>query len=65
MKFPKHRANCYVVVRIYGHDTAICGVFPTVDGADAFRDACAQEWKDKGLPLDVDFDVELATYYDA
>lgn len=65
MKFPKHRSNCYVVVRIFGHDTVVCGVFPTADGADAFRDACAQEWKDKNLPVDVDFDVELATYYDA
>ena len=75
MKFPKHRANCYIVERhIYklhsDKDTyAVLGVFPTYDGADAFKDACKQEWKDKGL-LDetnylVEFQVNLSTFYDA
>jgi hypothetical protein len=37
MKFPKHRANCYVVVRYLGDNTTVCGVFPTYDGADAYK----------------------------
>lgn len=65
MKFPKHRSNCFAVVRVLGDNTAICGVFPTPEGADAFCGACKQEWEDKKLPMNATFEVVLATYYDA
>jgi hypothetical protein len=53
------------VVRVLGDKTAICGVFPTPEGADAFCGACKQEWEDKKLPMNATFEVVLATYYDA
>lgn len=65
MKFPKHRANCYVVVRYLGSDAAVCGVFPTWEGADAFKGACEQDWIDSKATYNADFEVLLTTYYDA
>ena len=65
MKFPKHRANCFAVLRSVGDDTVVCGVFPTPEGADAFAGACEQEWKEKDLPYNATFYVALSTYYDA
>lgn len=65
MKFPKHRSNCYVVLRSSDQSAAVCGVFPTYEGAEAFCGACQQEWEDKKLPPEVAFDVVLSTYYDA
>lgn len=73
MKFPKHRADCYVVERRIEHpelgSTAIVGVFPSHEGADAFRGACEQEWRDRGFfdegRFVTTFVVTLATYYDA
>jgi len=64
MRFPKHRANCYIVMR-YPSATAV-GVFPFLEGAEDFRDACMQEFVDKGFTKDdVSFEVHMSTYYDA
>lgn len=58
MKFPKNRANVYVVQR----GEAICGVFLHYDDAEDYAGACKQEWYDKtGQKLE--FKVSLATYY--
>lgn len=67
MKFPKHRANCFVVMRyVQGTDATAVGVFPTSEGADHFAGACAQEWLEKGFNEDEYlFQVHLVTYYDA
>jgi len=65
MKFPKHRANCYVVMRYIGHTSAVCGVFPTYEGADAFKGACEQDWLDCKDTYNATFEVVLSTYYDA
>lgn len=74
MRFPKHRANCYIVERhIYNvHNDkdafAVLGVFPSYEIADEFKDSCKQEWKDKGLLNDekylINFHVNLSTFYD-
>ena len=73
MKFPKHRSNCYVVERHIKHPTlssqTVIGVFPTAEGADCFKDACQQDWHDRGFfdegNFVTTFVVTLATYYDA
>jgi hypothetical protein len=70
MKFPKHRANLYLVERwtYENNSTVIVGAFDNVVAADNFRDACLQEWIDRGLSdpykEDVVFNVVLTTYYD-
>jgi hypothetical protein len=64
MKFPKHRANCFVVRRIIADTTTVIGVFPTYEGADAFMGASEQAWKDNNLAYNPDFDVVMTTYYD-
>ena len=68
MKFPKNRANLYLVVReTYDYsnsDKAVLGAFSDCEEADNFKDACQQEWLDKvGDLKNVDFEVELTTYY--
>lgn len=71
MKFPKHRANVYVVERRILNPTAtvsfaVVGVFPTPEGADHFKGACEQEFRDRGFSDDdFTFSVILSTYYDA
>jgi hypothetical protein len=65
MKFPKHRANCFVVTRMIGDDTTVLGVFPTYEGADSFMGACEQDWKDSNAPYTPSFEVYMTTYYDA
>ncbi|MDE3022300.1 MAG: hypothetical protein KGI54_10605 [Pseudomonadota bacterium] len=72
MKFPKHRANVFVVQRspvsfndgMYGGGVVV-GVFPTSEGADEFKGACEQEFVDKGLKGCFLFDVTMSTFYDA
>lgn len=44
MKFPKNRANLYVVVR---EDGALCGAFSEWEEAEDYRGACEQEFLDK------------------
>lgn len=69
MKFPKHRANLYLVERwtYENNATVIVGAFDNIVAADNFRDACYQEWMDKDLmepgKEDVVFNVVLTTYY--
>jgi hypothetical protein len=70
MKFPKHRANVYVVERRVLNVTvvsyAVVGVFPTAEGADHFKGACEQDFRDRGFSDDdFTFTVVLSTYYDA
>jgi hypothetical protein len=70
MKLPKHRANIYLVERRVLNDTAITyavvGVFPTHEGADYFKGACEQDFRDRGFADDdFTFSVVLSTYYDA
>lgn len=70
MKFPKNRANLYLVERWTwkGTFTTIIGGFSTPEAADDFKEACEQEWIDKGFKDDLDngkvqFKVILSTYY--
>lgn len=72
MKFPKNRANVYVVVRddipLYGDgfgNTSLLGVFSDLTEADNYKDACAAEWFDK-VKIgggNSTFEVRLSTYY--
>lgn len=69
MKFPKHRANCFAVERrliTAGVPSyAVCGVFPTPEGADAFAGACQQEFLERGYnPNDYSFYPVMTTFYD-
>ena len=67
MKFPKHRANCYIVMRYTTTSPAtVVGVFNNPDGADNFKDACSQDFYDRGFTDDdFAFEVHMTTYYDA
>lgn len=67
MKFPKHRANCFYVMRYTTTSpAAVVGVFPTNSGADEFAGACAQDFYDRGFTDDdFSFEVQMTTYYDA
>lgn len=66
MKFPKHRANLYLVERwtYENNATVIVGAFDNIVAADNFKDACYQEWMDRDLQDEVVFNVILTTYYD-
>jgi hypothetical protein len=45
---------------------AVVGVFPTAEGADHFKGACEQDFRDRGFDEgDFTFSVVLSTYYDA
>jgi hypothetical protein len=62
MKFPKNRANVYVVMRMGATDQTVCGVFANYDDAEDFAGACKQEWYEKtGTKLK--FEVVLSTFY--
>jgi hypothetical protein len=67
MKFPKNRANIYVVVRDIDtttmRDTSVIGVFSDLIEADNYKDACAAEWFDKTKGQPASFEVRLSTYY--
>ena len=52
-------------MRYIGDDSAVCGVFPTYEGADAFKGACEQDWLDSKVTYNATFEVVLSTYYDA
>lgn len=69
MKFPKNRANLYVIVRedfdgggVF--NTSLLGSSSNCDEALDFKDSCEQEWLDKVGSLDgAKFDVRLTTFY--
>lgn len=67
MRFPKNRANLYLVERLdrRSMQSTICGGFSEPEDADAFRDACEQEWKDKHIEDGgtVMFGVVMTTFY--
>ena len=64
MILPKNKTNLYLVVRHCVGNTSVIGGFSEYEAADNFKDACQQEWKDLGATeKDVQFDVELTTYY--
>jgi hypothetical protein len=58
MKFPKNRANVYVVVR----GDSVCGVFGNYDDAEDYAGACKQEWYEK-TKQKLEFKVVLSTFY--
>ena len=66
MKFPKNRANVFVVERVDpNYSSVVCGVFADQHEAEDYRGACEQEWKDKfddwnRTPL---FKVSISTFY--
>lgn len=69
MKLLKHRANVYLVERRVLDKAvasyAVVGVFPTPEGADYFKGACEQEFRERGFTDDdFAFTVVLGTYYD-
>lgn len=60
MKFPKNRANIYIVTR----GEVVCGVFASYEEADNFCAACEQEWYDKtGAWVPEHFKVQVSTFY--
>lgn len=70
MKFPKHRANIFVVERRILDKAVVSytviGVFPTAEGADNFKGACEQDFRERGFTDDdFAFTVTMSTYYDA
>jgi hypothetical protein len=68
MKFPKNRANLYLVERwtYDNNSTVIVGGFSEYQEAEDYKDACMQEWRDK-VPYDgqedVVFNVTMTTFY--
>lgn len=69
MRFPKNRANLYLVQRInYDWENTtytIVGGFPELDAADDYKDACKQEWLDKvGNLYNTEFKIVLTTFYE-
>jgi hypothetical protein len=65
MKFPKHRANCFLVERVVDMNYCVVGVFPTHEGATEFAGACEQEFIDKDIDKDrYVFQVVMSTFYD-
>lgn len=64
MKFPKYRANIYIVVRVDKFTgVSILGTFSNLVEADDFKDACAAEWFDKTKGTPAEFAVRLSTFY--
>lgn len=66
MKFPKNRANCYVVERVDAdYASVVCGVFSYAEEAEDFAEACKQEWIDKYPNWDKHplFRVAISTFY--
>ena len=62
MKYPKHQANLFVVLR-EGITNTVVGAFADAELADDFKDACTQEWIDKGASPVPKFKVVLTTFY--
>lgn len=70
MKFPKHRANVFLVERMVLHNEvytySVVGVFPTLEAADEFAGTCKQDFIERGFSEnDFIFKVAMSTYYDA
>jgi hypothetical protein len=70
MRFPKARANLFLVERwTYDNSsTVIVGGFYEPEGAEEYKEACIQELRDKGFGDDLDegrlvFNVVMTTYY--
>lgn len=65
MRFPKNRANVYMVCRsVEGRDDMVIGVFESLTEADAFKGTCEQDFLDRGFtPDDFSFYVEMTTFY--
>jgi hypothetical protein len=70
MRFPKHRADMFLVERWNRANSAttVVGAFPTLENAVEFKEACEQEWVDKGgeaelVVGDTVFNVALTTFY--
>jgi len=66
MKFPKNRANLYLVERwTYDKEaTVIVGGFSDYYDAEDYKDACKQEWVDKvGNDAGVSFNVVMTSFY--
>lgn len=68
MKFPKNRANCFVVMRYPTSQTSVkqgtpLGVFADFEDADNYATACAQELQEK-VGYGMFFcKVELTSFY--
>ena len=44
----------------------VVGVFPNPEAADNYKDACKQDFYDRGFTDDdFSFEVQMSTYYDA
>lgn len=69
MKFPKYRANIYIVMRetMVGSGSkasaSVLGAFSDLVEADDFKDACAAEWFDKTKGEPAYFTIRLSTFY--
>lgn len=72
MKYPKNRANLFLVERVsfttheqddYSTITVVVGAFSTPEDADDFKGECEQEWKDRELDDGTSFRVVLTTFY--
>lgn len=64
MKFPKNKANLFVVIRNQNGAKANIGAFFNLEDADDFVGKCEQEFLDKvGPGHDFTFYVESLTYY--
>jgi hypothetical protein len=71
IKLPKHRANLFLVERwSYENDaTVIVGGFSEPQAAEEYKDACAQDLRDRGYGEQLDkgeliFNVVMTTYYE-
>jgi hypothetical protein len=73
LKLPKHRANLFLVERwTYGstYGTTIVGGFSKPQAAEEYKDACAQDLRDRGYGEELDngqliFNVVMTTYYES
>jgi hypothetical protein len=71
MKFPKSRANVFIVMRTTTYDDGISwsdpvsvGVFELYEVATDYAGECYQEWADKGANIEnIKFDVQMSTFY--
>lgn len=61
MKYPKHRTTVYIVMR---QGNTPIAVFASYEEADNFKDACVQEFVDRGFSYP-EFDVQVSTFYEA
>lgn len=68
MNFPKYKETVYIVERKLLGDSLRypVGVFRSLEGAEAFKYKCEQDFLDRKFVKDVDFSfhVTISTYYD-